>query len=91
MPGRPHPLTAPPDGAHTRSMLRQYVDYQRQPKQLLTLPFRLVGVAAVAYLLLTGTYGEDAHIALYVGLSMVVAVVLIDAAWWVAHRQRANS
>jgi hypothetical protein len=83
-------LTARSVWAHTPSMLRRYVDYQREPKQLLTLPLRVVGVAAVAYLLLTGTYGEDAHIALYIGLAMVAAVMLIDAAWWVAHRQRAN-
>jgi hypothetical protein len=74
------------DTAHTPAMLQRVIDHQRQPKQLLSLPFRLVGVASVAYLCLAGTYGEDARIALYVGLFMVAAIMLIDAAWWATHR-----
>jgi hypothetical protein len=35
---------------------------------------------------LDGTYGADARIALYVGLFMVAAIMLIDAAWWATHR-----
>jgi hypothetical protein len=77
MPGRPHPLTAPPDGAHTPSMLQRVIDHQRQPKQLLKLPFGVVTIAAAAYA------------GILIGMMMIILIV-IDAAWWVTHRQRAN-
>jgi hypothetical protein len=90
MPGRPHPLTAPPDGAHTPSMLQRVIDHQRQPKQLLKLPFGVVTIAAAAYVFMNGGTGQDSRDAgILIGVMMIILIV-IDVAWWVTHRQRAN-
>ena len=71
-------------------MLQRFIDYQRQPRQLLTLPARLVAFSAAAYIFLTVTTGEHAHIALYVMLAMLAIVSVIEVAWWVTHRKRVN-
>ena len=71
-------------------MLQRFLDYQRQPRQLLTLPGRLVGFSAAAYIFLIATTGEGARIALYVMLAMLAFVSLIEVAWWATHRQRAD-
>jgi len=64
MQGQWHPLTALWIRGHTPAMLQRFIDYQRQPRQLLTLPARLVAFSAAAYILLTVTTGEREHIAL---------------------------
>ena len=90
MQGQWHPLTALWIRGHTPAMLQRFIDYQRQPRQLLTLPARLVAFSAAAYILLTVTTGEREHIALYVMLAMLATVSLIEVTWWVTHRKRAN-
>jgi hypothetical protein len=71
-------------------MLQRVIDHQRQPKQLLTLPFRIVGFAAAMYVLLgrSAWDSEQTHVAILIMLGGLVAIFLIDIAWWAARQYR---
>jgi hypothetical protein len=73
-------------------MLRRFLDYQREPKQLVGLPFRILGMAAALYLLFGGSpwYSERTHVAALVMVAGLVATMVIDVAWWGVqqHRER---
>jgi hypothetical protein len=86
MRGGSQPLTAPPDTAHTPAVLQRVIDHQREPRQLLTLPFRFVGIAAVAYVFFSGASDRDLRAAALLVVVMLATTMLIEAAWWVTHR-----
>ena len=71
-------------------MLQRVIDHQRQPKQLLRLPFGVVTIAAAAYVFWNGGTGRESRDAVILILVMMIILTVIDAAWWVTHRQRAN-
>jgi hypothetical protein len=72
------------------SVIRRYLDYLRQPKQLVAMPFRLVVMAAALYLLFGGSpwYGEPTHDVTLVMIGAIVATLVIDVAWWAVCRYR---
>jgi hypothetical protein len=71
-------------------MLQRVIDHRRQPKQLLTLPFRIVGFAAAMYVLLgrSAWDSEQTHVAILIMLGGLVAIFLIDIAWWATRQYR---
>jgi|tagenome__1003787_1003787.scaffolds.fasta_scaffold20804211_1 hypothetical protein len=71
-------------------MLRRYIAHQRQPKQLVSLPFRILGLAAALYVLLgrSAWDSEQTHVALLIMFAGLAAVFLIDVAWWAAGQYR---
>ena len=71
-------------------MIRRYLDYLRQPKQLVALPFRVVGMAAALYLLFGGSpwYGERTRDVTLVMIGAILATLVIDVAWWAVCRYR---
>ena len=83
-------LTSRQFAAHTPDMLDRYVAYLRQPKQLVSLPFRIVGLAAAMYVLLgrSAWDSEQTHVAILIMLGGLAAIFLIDIAWWAARQYR---
>ena len=75
---------------HNLAMLRRYVDHLRQPKQLLALPFRLVGMAAAGYVLVSGRTRHATNVAFVLIFSMLAITLAIDVAWWATHRRQAS-
>jgi NhaP-type Na+/H+ or K+/H+ antiporter len=67
-------------------MLQRVFDHQRQPKELLKLPFGVVTIAAAAYVFLNGGTGQDTRDAVILIVVMTIILTVIDAAWWVTHR-----
>jgi hypothetical protein len=71
-------------------MLHRYIAHQRQPEQLMSVPFRIVGFAAAMYVLLgrSAWDSEQTHVAILIMLVGLAAVFLIDSAWWAARQYR---
>jgi hypothetical protein len=80
----------PTSWAHTPAMLRRFIAHQRQPQQLVSLPFRIVGFAAAMYVLLgrSAWDSEQTQVAILIVLFGLGAVFLIDIAWWVSRQYR---
>ena len=71
-------------------MLSRYIAYLRQPKQLVSMPFRVVALATGIYLLISrpGWDSEQEHVAAIIIFAMVAATFVIDIAWWAARQYR---